>query len=397
MYSKIGFYSIRGQNNGQGGRLMSRRGENIRKRKDGRWEGRYQVTDINTGIKHTHSIYARTYSETKEKLTAVKADMSNQSQTPNIPGSTDKTITVDYAACQWLLSVKSKRKISTYVKYQNTYTMYIKPIIGNQYICNIKQESFDALFRDETGKSESINKSITCITNQILKYGAEKFNIPVNSIARTRTKHINKPIETMSRSEQMKLVNYLITEPDIYKTGIILCLSTGLRLGEICSLKWSDIDFDNNILHVRRTVQRIAVSGQPSKTVLWEGEPKSCFSKRDIPLADNIASLLLKFRHDGDYVLKDNSPMEPRTYQNKYTKYLEASHIKRSNFHILRHTFATNCIENGVDIKSLSEILGHSDVRITLNRYVHPTMETKRQHMNSLAVIYGQYAGQQCV
>ena len=148
---------------------MSRRGENIRKRKDGRWEGRYQVTDINTGIKHTHSIYARTYSETKEKLTAVKADISNQSQTPNIPGSTDNTITVDYVACQWLLSVKSKRKISTYVKYQNTYTMYIKPIIGNQYICNIKQESFDALFRDETSKSESINKSMCNLLMQEVK------------------------------------------------------------------------------------------------------------------------------------------------------------------------------------------------------------------------------------
>lgn len=93
-------------------------------------------------------------------------------------------------------------------------------------------------------------------------------------------------------------------------------------------------------------------------------------------------------------MINGSRPMEPRTYQNKFQRYLQDAGISRKNFHILRHTFATNCINNGADVKSLSEILGHSDVKITLNRYVHPTIETKRRHMNSLSAIYGQYVGQ---
>jgi len=126
-----------------------------------------------------------------------------------------------------------------------------------------------------------------------------------------------------------------------------------------------------------------------------EGEPKSIFSKREIPLADEVVKLLLPYCNGAErYVIHGNKPMEPRTYQNKFQKYLQMAGIERKNFHILRHTFATNCINSGIDIKSLSEILGHSDVKITLNCYVHPTIETKRQYINSLSVIYGQYMSQ---
>ena len=137
------------------------------------------------------------------------------------------------------------------------------------------------------------------------------------------------------------------------------------------------------------------VEGYETKTILLEGAPKSNFSRREIPMSDEVAKLLLFYhRGDDEYVIQGKKPMEPRTYQNKFQKYLQSAGIKRKNFHTLRHTFATNCINNGVDVKSLSEILGHSDVKITLNRYVHPTAEVKRGHMNSLSVIYGQLMGQ---
>ena len=149
------------------------------------------------------------------------------------------------------------------------------------------------------------------------------------------------------------------------------------------------------MLSVNATVQRIAIEGGKRKTMLMEGEPKSIFSRREIPLSDELARLLLSYRdRTGKYVINGERPMEPRTYQNRFQKYLQFAGIKKKNFHILRHTFATNCIESGVDIKSLSEILGHSDVKVTLNRYVHPTTEVKRQHMNSLSAIYGQLMGQ---
>ena len=201
--------------------------------------------------------------------------------------------------------------------------------------------------------------------------------------------------ETFNQAEQMKLLQYLYEEMDIYKLGILLCISTGLRLGEICALKWEDVDLRGKLLYVNATVQRIAVKGYESRTVLLEGEPKSIFSKREIPLSEEMMKLLFSYYDNSKiYVINEDRPMEPRTYQNKFQKYLEHAGIGKKNFHALRHTFATNCINSGTDIKSLSEILGHSDVRITLNRYVHHTMETKRRHMNSLSVIYGQYLGQ---
>ncbi|MBD5521775.1 MAG: site-specific integrase [Lachnospiraceae bacterium] len=194
----------------------------------------------------------------------------------------------------------------------------------------------------------------------------------------------------------MKLLQYLYEEMDIYKLEIIICISTGLRLGEICALKWNDIDLQGGLLHVNTTVQRIAMNGYNTRTILLEGEPKSIFSKREIPLSDEITKLLFSYHNVGEtYVINRNKPMEPRTYQNKFQKYLRLADIQKKNFHSLRHTFATNCISSGMDIKSLSEILGHSDVRITLDRYIHPTVETKRYHMNSLSEIYGQYMGRQ--
>ena len=112
-------------------------------------------------------------------------------------------------------------------------------------------------------------------------------------------------------------------------------------------------------------------------------------------LSDEIIQLLHSYYHGVEtYVINDDSPMDPRTYQNKFKKYLQTAGIEYRNFHSLRHTFATNCINSGADVKSLSEILGHSDVKTTLNRYMHPTIETKRQYMNSLSSIYGQYMGQ---
>jgi len=126
-----------------------------------------------------------------------------------------------------------------------------------------------------------------------------------------------------------------------------------------------------------------------------EGEPKSVFSKREIPLSEDIVTLLAPYHTNSvRYVVNGDRPMEPRTYQNKFHSYLKMAGVEKRNFHILRHTFATNCINSGTDIKSLSEILGHSDVKITLYRYVHPAFETKRQYMNSLSSIYGQMMGQ---
>lgn len=181
---------------------------------------------------------------------------------------------------------------------------------------------------------------------------------------------------------------------DIYKLAVLICLFTGLRLGELCALKWSDIDFDHKILRVSRTVQRLYMEGGRTKTILVETPPKSEYSKREIPLSETMFELLMAFHGSEEYIFGKDKPLEPRTLQNHFKKVLKEAKLTDNNFHVLRHTFSTNCIEEGIDVKSLSEMLGHSDIQITLNRYVHPSMNTKRKHMDALSEFYGQICGQ---
>lgn len=374
---------------------MPRHGENIRRRKDGRWEGRYYSYDSQQGKKTAHSVYARTYAEVKEKLLSAKLYV--ESGRENVLA--DEQLELHKIAQEWLEVIAGTKKYATYVKYRFLYERYIKDTL-----CTCPMEKLDSIdLREifhhhniEKPISESVKKSIVCVLNQIFSYAESHYHINHFHYSYQKQNHICKPVKVLNQTEQAKLLRCLYHETDICKVGILLCISTGLRLGEICSLKWEDIDLKGKVLYVNTTVQRIAVDGMKQKTSLLEGNPKSSFSQREIPLSEEIVSLLVPYYSTtARYVLNESKPMEPRTYQNKFKRYLEMAGVEKKNFHILRHTFATNCINSGTDIKSLSEILGHSDVKITLNRYVHPTLETKRQHMNSLSSVYGQMMGQQ--
>lgn len=372
---------------------MARRGENIRRRKDGRWEGRYHTQEPQTGKSVSRSIYGKTYGEVREKLTIAKQSVEALAKEKSM-GSGMRFST---AAEEWLSIVIMEKKHATYMKYRTVYEKHLQKKIGELPFSELDGERLAWVFQNADGEplSASLQKSISCVLNQILSHAAARYEIRSPQYSFPKNKTAAKPIEVLNSSEQARLLRYLYKGMDVYKLGIVVCISTGMRLGEICALKWKDIDLEGKMLHVNTTVQRIAVEGRHGRTTLLEGTPKSIFSKRDIPLSDELTKLLSLYKSDiGEYVLNKTKPMEPRTYQNKFKKYLETARVRQKNFHTLRHTFATNCVSSGVDIKSLSEILGHSDVKITLNRYVHPTLETKRQHMNSLAAIYGQFLGQ---
>lgn len=374
---------------------MSRRGENIRKRKDGRWEGRYTVTDVPMGRSTVRSVYARTYAETKEKLLLARKERGHGSSIQKNGNIAEEVIFVNIAE-EWFSDVRKSKKYSTYRKYRNIYEKYLLNELRDSTLAQLDEEKVTKVLRAEETKtiSASLRKSILCVLNQILTYAMTHYHIEDIRFRCGKEGTGNKPVQILNHTEQVKLLCCLYEEMDIYKLGIILCFSTGLRLGEICALKWKDIDMREKMMYVNSTVQRIAVDGRDRKTVLMEGPPKSIFSKREIPISEEIVKLLIPYCNTSEYVVGGKRPMEPRTYQNKFQKYLKAAGIEHKNFHILRHTFATNCVASGADIKSLSEILGHSDVKITLNRYVHPDIETKRLYMNSLSSIYGQYMGQ---
>lgn len=385
---------VRGQKNGQEEKKMARHGENIRRRKDGRWEGRYSIYEPKAGRKVIRSVYAGTYAAVKEKLLLARmsAEIKDDKEEP------DNDLTFHTIAVEWLNMIEKNRKYATYIKYRSIYEKHIQEKLSEKPLSELDSAFLSDAFVTHDGKilSESLERSIICVLNQILSFAEQYYRIKPYQISCRKQSNINKPVKVLNQTEQAKLLKYLYEEMDIYKMGILICISTGLRLGEICSLKWEDVDMIRKVLHVNTTVQRIAVNDGVRKTILLEGNPKSIFSRREIPLSDDIVRLLTPYyAASSKYVLNRNHPMEPRTYQNKFQHYLKTAGVERKNFHTLRHTFATNCINSGADIKSLSEILGHSDVKITLNRYVHPTLDTKRRHMNALSSVYGQIVGQQ--
>ena len=191
--------------------------------------------------------------------------------------------------------------------------------------------------------------------------------------------------------EEACLITYLCENMDMTMLGILLCLFTGIRIGELCALKWDEINLSEQTLQIRRTMQRIRVDGsQGRKTEVKLCEPKSICSIRTIPLPDMLIELLSQYYAPGTFLLTGDSSryVEPRTIQYRFKNILKACNISEANFHTTRHTFATRCIELGFDVKSLSEILGHSSVAITMNRYVHPTMALKAENMNRFSDLF---------
>ena len=363
---------------------MPRRGENIRKRTDGRWEGRISRTIEGKTI--SRSKYGPTYAEVKQKLSAAKQELEKRKK---LTAENQCLITLDDAAQEWLNDVKQNRKDSTYTKYKTIYKNHIQKQLGEELLCMLEKEKIESQL--SCSLSNSIVKSSYCVLNQILSFSHTHYQTKESNVKLPKSHAKNLPIKIFNHTEQAKLISLLYQDMDIHKLGILICLSTGLRLGEICALKWTDINMDLKILHVNRTVQRVAVNESKKRTQLLETDPKTLCSKRQIPISDRLYQLFLKFYKEEGYLFKKNKPMEPRTYQNKFKSYLNEAGIEQTHFHVLRHTFATNCISNGADAKSVSEILGHSDVKITLNRYVHPTIDAKRNHLNLLDAHYRQY------
>ena len=157
-------------------------------------------------------------------------------------------------------------------------------------------------------------------------------------------------------------------------------------MGELCALRWEDYNKDEKIIHICRTLQRIQCNNGIIRTQVLIAEPKSSCSERIIPVPEFVCNLLDDAEQISGYILTGNdSYIEPRTMQNRFKAVLQKCNIPNAKFHTLRHTFATRCVELGFDIKSLSEILGHANVNITLNRYVHPSMELKRKNMDKLS------------
>ena len=375
---------------------MARKGENIYARKDGRWEGRYIIERMASGKYRYGYVYAGTYRETRERLLQKKLDLIHCKKEQVSP-SASEPVALEQLAVDWLAKQKSQIKESSYVKYQNLIAKYLIPQIGElqpQELTSERLEIFCKTLlssggRHHSGLSAKTVSDILSVTRAILRYSASKGYVISCDFSVISFKQPSKNLRILSRLEQQKLCSYLQNNLTPVHLGILLSLFSGLRIGEICALRWSDISFEEKLIFIRRTMQRLQnIQDSERKTRICISAPKSPSSIRQIPIPDGLLELLRNNSGDKNgYILtgKADTFMEPRTMQRRFKKVLKAAGIEEVNYHVLRHTFATRCVELNFDVKSLSEILGHATVNITMNRYVHPSMEYKRQNMQRLS------------
>ena len=341
-----------------------------------RKDGRYCVKHKKGVNENGETIYGYIYGKTKEEVLEKKNEYLKSNMIIN------KSL-FSGDIFNWLKSVKISCKVSTYSNYEYTCYAHLIPYFGcykkNQINKNMIHDFTEKLLNK--GLESKTVKDILIVLNQILKYVGIRMEMTMPRIKK-------KEIQIFSKEEQLKLEKYLTQNLNEINFGMYLCLYTGLRIGEICALKWKNIDLQKKVIHVEKTLIRVKNYNQSvtKKTKVILDDPKSASSIRDIPIPNFFVPLLKKYRKNKeDFLLTGTKEfMEPRSYTNQFKKVMKILNMKRYHFHILRHTFATRCIENGSDAKTLSEILGHANVKITLEKYVHPSFDSKVTMMNHL-------------
>lgn len=367
---------------------MARRGENIYKRKDGRWEGRYIIGRREGGQARYASIYGKSYRDVKNMLERKKGE-----QYRTMP---DCSMTVKALMAMWLSLRSTEIKASSYQRYLTLIDRHVVPWLGKTRVTNLTAEIVSSFLKELTdrgrldgrgGLSASTVSGIMSILRSAIRLASKKYAIRDIALFDVKGPAVKQPpAKTLNSAECEALVRCVISDPDISGVAYLLALNSGLRLGEICGLMWSDISFGDGTLTVNRTAQRIKDDG---RTRLIIQPPKTESAYRTLPLTVEMLALLSRFRDDApDTVFVftgKQKPLEPRTLQKRFQRFLREHGLRLINLHGLRHTFATRCIEETVDAKTVSELLGHSNVKMTLQRYVHPSLNYKRKAMEAVS------------
>ena len=352
------------------------------KRKDGRWECR-----ISLGSEGGHKKYRSFYGKTKEEaeFKMVRACQSTVSDENAVTEMTVKELSLE-----WLVISKNRIKESTAANYQMKIEKHIIPAFGGMNAAMLKAKAVYDFMEEKLGNGLSARyvNDLMVVLKSIFRYAAREYHIN-NVIDGIIMPKKSKPeINIMSKEEQNRLANYISNNCNTSTLGVALSQYTGMRIGEICALRWENIDIEKRVLTVRNTIQRVQCFEGGSKTKVIIAEPKSQSSRRVIPIPDCIIPMLrdLKGKNTAFVLTGTDKPIEPRTMQYRFKRILKNAGIGAYNYHVLRHCFASGAVELGFDVKTLSEILGHSSVQITLDRYIHTSMEHKRNCMNLLTM-----------
>ena len=352
---------------------------NVYRRKDGRWEGRIYRGRKDNGKKYFKYFFANTKAEVCEMMHNFRIEEAVNANCTKLFSS---------IFSEWYNITKHNVKESTAANYEMKSNKHILPSFGEKKISDISvNDVYDFIeLKQKDGLSNRYISDIIILMKTFFKYAVRTYHVlnPLDGVSLPKKK--TPEIQLLDEPEQKKLQQYISENHNLTTLGIALAMSTGIRIGELCGLQWKDIDLEKRILTVRKTVQRIQCRNGLFKTKLIITDPKSESSRRSIPLTESMVEFLKEFKgKDEEFILSgETKPLEPRTMQYRFAKILKNVKVPSVHFHALRHIFASNCIKLGFDVKALSELLGHSSVEITLNRYVHSSFDQKREYMQRL-------------
>ncbi len=277
------------------------------------------------------------------------------------------------ASQQYFTHCKNVLKLKTYLHYLLLYNTHLEKSFGHREIKNISSLDIESFISSKSDLANSSIKLIICVLKNILNYVGNSLQI------KYRIKGSKKQVQALTKDEQQKLERYILNSKLTYNYGIIISLYTGVRIGELLALTWQDIDFKRKTISISKTTNNIT---RNHKLYAYNSSPKTENSERIIPLPTVIIPILKELqKQNSKYVIanKFGEQVYIRVYQNSFSNVLKNLNMRHYGFHSLRHTFATRAVECGVDVKSLSEILGHSSVNTTLNKYVHSSLELKNR------------------
>ena len=300
----------------------------------------------------------------------------------------------------WLDRCERERvKPRTYSRYKGLIVQHILPELGDTQIDDLGRRQIsefltahqaDGNLRGEALSATSTNLMLT-VLNAAFTYACDMDLLPANPCDRIRrVPGSPSRVEAFTREEQRRLEEAIAVSEDRRLFGIRLCLYTGLRIGELLGLEWQDVDMEKGILHIQKTVYR--EKNAEGEWQLFVDRPKTAASERMVPLPGYLAEDLRIYRRGArsEFVIENKKAerMSIRSYQYLFERLTEKAGVRKLNFHALRHTFATRALECGMDIKTLSELMGHKNATITLNRYAHSMMDTKIAAMNKLEKLF---------
>ncbi len=301
---------------------------------------------------------------------------------------TNNSILFEQICEEWLSYKKPRIKESTYSNYKFTIDRFLKVKFSGKTLEFFINYNFNQYIEQlQERLANKTTRKIGVILKSILRYAERKYDFDFKLDLITLPLIDPKEISIFNEKERLRLEKYLNKSQDIKELGIYISLYAGLRIGEACALKWSDIDLENKLINITHTLQRVYIDKDNTKVVITN--PKTKQSLRKIPIARDLLTKLKemkKYYENDDYILTGRSDrfVEPIGYRYTYKKVLRTCKLQYKNYHCLRHTFATRCIRVGMDVKSLSEILGHSNISVTLSIYVHSSYEIKKKFIDKL-------------